>query len=265
MGVIKKLIDSFDQTDAKLAEQKEAVRAMEELGKSKAEVFIRDIALSLLSAGDEKSNKTVPITFVVGSKKEVRAFSSSEVANIGGVVNNALTSFLSGKKENIINGVGNLINSALSIFLGEGEAASDSVEMYYVTTDGLSPVRIDLKSWYYSASASSITSKLEKIVVVVVTKSVIDVSRIDLGTFLYLYRGQFDVDTMTQEQLKTAISEASDVYNVFVERSIACNKISQNRANTPEVVKMQFAKTVGVVNKSSDNEIAFVDDRPKLY
>lgn len=263
MSFIKDAIKSFDQADAKLAEQKEAVRALEELGKAKAEIFIRDINSSLLSAGGDKSNQTVPITFVVASKKEVRAFSSSEVSNVGGVVSGALTSFLSGKKENILNGVGNLINDALTVFLGEGNASSDSIDMYCVATDGLSPVRIDLKSWYYSASAESITKTMEKIIVVVATKSVIDVTRIDLSTFLYLYQGQFDVNTMTGAELKLAIEEAADIYNTFVERSIESKKISQTRANTPEADKEKYAKTVGKVTPSKDVEITFEDERTK--
>lgn len=52
--------------------------------------------------------------------------------------------------------------------------------MYYVAIDGLSPIRVDIKSWYCSVTASSIASKMEKIVVVVATKSIIDITRIDL-------------------------------------------------------------------------------------
>lgn len=49
-------LKKFDQTDAKLEEQKEAVRALKELGRAKPEIFVRDIQTSLLNAGGEKSN-----------------------------------------------------------------------------------------------------------------------------------------------------------------------------------------------------------------
>lgn len=263
MGVIKNAIKQFDNADGKLEEQKEAVRTLEELGRAKAELFIRDIQTNLLTAGEEKSNKTVPITFLVGSKKEVRAFSSSEAGNIGKVVNDALESFLSGKKETIVKGVGNLISSAMGIFLGEGEASSDTIEMYYVATDGLSPVRIDVKAWYYSATAKSITTKMERIVTVVATKSVIDVARIDLGTFLYLYEGQFDVEKMTNKELTIAIEEAANVYNLFVERSVKKGTLSQQRANTPEHEREEFKGTLGSVKTLRDVEIELVDNRPR--
>ncbi|WP_353123728.1 hypothetical protein [Dysgonomonas capnocytophagoides] len=263
MSVIKNAIKSFDATDAKFAEQEEAVKALAELGMAKAEIFIRDIKESLVTAGDEKSNKTVPVTFMVGSKKEVRAFSSSEAGNIGKVVTESLTSFLSGDKKTIISGIGNLASSALNIFLGEGSATSDTIEMYYVATDGLSPVRVDMKAWYHSVIAKSITTKMERVVTVVATKAVIDVTRIDLGTFLYLYQGQFNASEMTMEQLSAAIDAAADVYNKFVERSVKTGTISQQRANTPDKYKEVYQKTLGKPTKVEDIQVTFEDNRPE--
>lgn len=264
MSAIRNAIKSFDATDTKFAEQKEAIQALEQLGTAKAEIFIRDIEKSLLTAGEEKSNKTVPITYMVGSKKEIRAFSSSEAGNIGKVVGDSLTAFLSGDKKTIINGIGNLASSALNIFLGEGEAAADTIEMYYVATDGLSPVRVDMKAWYQSITAKSITTKMERVVTVVATKSVIDVNRIDLGTFLYLYQGQFDASKMTMEQLSAAIDSAADVYNKFVERSVKAGTVSQQRANTPEDDKETYKLSLGKPSKVSDIELSFKDNRPTV-
>lgn len=236
---------------------------MEALGTAKAEIFVRDIQTSLLTAGEERSNKTVPVTFIVGNKKEIRAFSSSEADNIGDVVSRSLTAFLSGNKDTIINGVGNLITNALNIFLGSSEASSDTIEMYYVATDGLSPVRVDIKAWYQSVQAQSIKKKMERVVTVVATKSVIDVNRIDLATFLYLYQGQFDVSKMTQEDLKMAIEAAADIYNTFVERSVRSGVISQQRANTSEADKEIFKNSIGKVAKVKDVMLTFTDNRPK--
>lgn len=264
MSVIKNVIKSFDSTNEKFAEQEEAVKALAELGMAKAEIFIRDIKESLVTAGDEKSNKTVPVTFMVGSKKEVRAFSSSESGNIGKVVTESLTSFLSGDKKTIISGIGNLVSSALNIFLVEGAATSDTIEMYYVATDGLSPVRVDMKAWYHRVIAKSITTKMERVVTVVATKAVIDVTRIDLGTFLYLYQGQFNANEMTMEQLSAAIDAAAEVYNKFVERSVKTGTISQQRANTPEDDKETYKRSLGKPSKVDDIELIFEDKRPRV-
>lgn len=264
MSAIKSAIKSFDATDSKYEEQLEAIRALEALGTAKAEIFVRDIQTSLMTAGQENSNKTVPITFMVASKKEVRAFSASEAGNIGTVVNNSLSAFLGGNKDTIIKGISELISSALNIFLGEGNAESDTIEMYYVATDGLSPVRIDVKSWYQCVTAKSITTKMERVVTVVATKSVIDVNKIDLGTFLYLYQKQLDVSKISQEELYDAIDSAANIYNRFVELSVKAGTIKQNRANTPETDKEMFKNSIGKVTKQKDIELTFNDNRPQL-
>lgn len=263
MALVKDAIKSFDNTEGKLEETLEAVRALEALGTAKAEIFVRDIQQNLQTAGEEKSNKSVPVTFVVGSTKEIRAFASSQTKNIGTVVNNALTAFLNGGKQNIINGIGKLISDAMSVFLGEGEASSDTIETYYVATDGLSPVRVDVKAWYQCVQAKSITSKMERIVTVVATKSIVDVNRIDLGTFLYLYQGQFDVNTMSQEELSSAIAAAASVYNKFVEYSMKTGTIRQQRANTPDTDKELYKNSLGKVRKVRDIVTVFADHRSK--
>lgn len=263
MSAIKTAIQNFDSADEKYDEQLEAVRALEALGSAKAEIFVRDIQTSLLTAGEERSNKTVPVTFMVGSRKEVRAFSSSEAGNIGTVVNDNLASFLNGNKNTIIKGVGHLIGSAMNIFLGEGEATSNTIEMYYVATDGLSPVRIDIKAWFQSVTAKSIQSKMERIVTVVATKSIIDVNRIDLATFLYLYQGQFDVNNMTQDELTKAIDAAANVYNKFLDYSLRAGTISQQRANVSEEEKKNYEESLGKVMHVKDIELKFTDNRTK--
>lgn len=218
MSSIRSVIEKADQSKVAVAEQKDAIRSMEELGKAKAEIFIRDIQASLMTAGEEKSNKTVPVTFMLGSRREVRAFSASEIGNIGTVVSVALKSFLNCDKESIINGLSGAITDAMKRFLGSDEVSSDTIEMYFIATDGLSPVRIDIKAWYYSVTAESIRTSMERITTVVATKSSIDVTRIDLGTFLYLFQHQFGPGIMPAEELEKAVKEVTDIFNIYVER-----------------------------------------------
>lgn len=263
MSTIKNAIRNLDESKEALEEKREAVKALEELGKAKAEIFVRDIQNSLITAGEEKSNKTVPITFMVGNTKEVRAFAAVESKNIGEVVNESLAAFLNGKKETISKGVGNLISNALGIFLGNAEAASDTIESYYVATDGLSPVRIDVRAWYYSVTAQSITQKVEKVITVVATKSVIDVSRIDLGTFLYLYQGQFDANIMSKEELKKALDEASEIYNTFAANCSPKNVLRQSQENDLVDWGKVYEKTLAQVYKPKEQITHIVDIRSK--
>lgn len=252
MSTVRNAIKKIDQAESAAAEQKEAIKALEELGRARAEIFVRDIEKSLMTAGSDSTNKTVPVTYVVGNKKEIRAYSATEVGNIGNLVTSSLNSFLSGGKDSIISGVGNLITGALTTFLGATDAESDTVEMYYVMTDGLAPVRVDLKAWYYSVTATSISTKMERLTTVVATKSVIDVTRIDLGTFNYLFQAQLSAAKMTHEELKEAIKEAAEVYNLFVENSAKKGTLGQQRAATkPEVEAYEKTLAKAVYSRPS--------------
>ena len=104
---------------------------------------------------------------------------------------------------------------------------------------------------------------MERIVTVVATKSIIDVNRIDLATFLYLYQGQFDVNNMTQDELTKAIDAAANVYNKFLDYSLRAGTISQQRANVSEEVREIYKESLGKVNKVKDIEMTFTDNRTK--
>lgn len=253
MSTVQNAIERLDKSGKALEEQKDAIKAMESLGYARAEIFVRDIQASLMTAGEEKSNKTVPITFIVSNIREVRAFSSSEVDNIGKVVSSALSAFLNPpKKEEVAFGVGNTVTKMLEVYLGRAEASSDSIEVYYVATDGICPVRVDIKAWYYSASSSSIRTQMERITTVVATKSVIDVSKIDIGTFLYLYSTQLNAADLTQEELSQALDDAREVYEKFTRKLTEQGKLPTKLSATPQELREQYNRTVGKPKDTKD-------------
>jgi len=214
MSVVKDVINSFDSSDELAQVQKEAVEALAALGNSKAEVFKMEIQESLMSAGNG-TNLTVPVSAVLRSLVDVRAYSSTESGHIGDVVKNALSSFIKGTSESIIDGLGSLISETLSVFLGSASASTGTIEEYYVATEGLSIVRVDMKAWYLNVSSSSIKQKMERITAVVAVKSVVDLAKIDFSTFLNLYQQQLLESGMDRQQLKDALQEAKDIYNDF--------------------------------------------------
>lgn len=219
MSGVKNVIDSFDSSDEIAQVQKEAVEALASLGRSKAEVFKMEIEESLKSAGNG-SNLTVPVSSILRSLIDVRAYSSSESGHIGNVVKNALGAFIGGTQESVIDGVGSLISDVLNIFLGKASASSGSIEEYYVATEGLSIIRIDIKAWYLNVSSQSIKTKMERIVSVVAIKSVVDLTRIDFSTFLYLYQEQLAGSGMDGQQLAEALAQAKKIYKDYSDMNL---------------------------------------------
>ena len=214
MSLVKDVINNFDSSDELAKVQKEAIEALAALGNSKADVYKMEIQESLASAGNG-TNLTIPVSAVLSSLSDVRAFSSSESDNIGNVVKNALSSFIKGSSKSIIGGIGSLISDTMSIFLGKSSASTGTTEEYYIAIEGLSIIRIDMKAWYLNVSSSSIKSKMERIAAVVAVKSVVDLAKIDFSTFLNLYQQQLLETGMNKQQLSEALNSAKEIYKDF--------------------------------------------------
>lgn len=230
MGAIKNVIKSIDGTDELANSQKEIIETLSKLAEAKAETFGFQIRESLQSAGGP-SNATVPISSIISSTKEIRAFSSSEVANIGGEVMSAFKSFTSGTAESILTGVGTLIGTAIGRLLGEGVVETGTKEDYYVMTDGISVIRIDIKAWYQSVTTKSLRDKMEKISAIVAVKSVVNLAKLDFSTFLYFYQNQLKKSNMTTSEVVAAIAEAKQIYQEFKD-------VHKNLAYTPSMLNV---------------------------
>ncbi|MGB5025061.1 MAG: hypothetical protein WBO44_06915 [Saprospiraceae bacterium] len=216
MAFIRDVIKSFDASDELGKVQREAVEALAELGLSKAKNFELEITEKLQNAGSG-SNLTIPVTAVIRSLSDVRAYSASSAQYIGETVKKALKSFIKGTSEDIIGGVGEIMSGVISVFLGESAASSGEVSEYYVTTEGLSIVRIDMKAWYLNVSSKSIFEKMERVTAVVAVKSVVDLKKLDFATFLNLYQDMLNQTKLTTEQIKLALEQAKLIYKDFNE------------------------------------------------
>ena len=216
MGAIRNLIESFDNSKELGQAQREIVENLARLAESKAEFFDLQISTNLRTAGSP-DNQTVPVEAVLNSETYTHAISSDTVAKIGDTVKSALKSFCSGGKEEILNGVGNLITDALTIFLGSGGASTGTKKQYYILTEGWSVVRVDLMAWYLEVQAQSIRNAMQKATAFVVVKSAVDLSKIRFNTFLNIYRSQLASMKLKDDQINTALDEAKNIYDRFHE------------------------------------------------
>ncbi|MCM1246414.1 MAG: hypothetical protein NC293_12300 [Roseburia sp.] len=136
------------------------------------------------------------------------------MSDIKKTVGGSVDSFLNGGSD-VVKGIGKMLSGALTAFLGEGVASSDKIEKYFVLTEGISIIRFDVKAWYHSVESKSIRTKMEKIVCVVGTKSIVDFSKIDLSTFIYFYQKQLIQSGMSASDLKKEIENVKNIYNEF--------------------------------------------------
>ena len=56
---------------------------------------------------------------------------------------------------------------------------------------------------------------MERISAFVAVKSTVDLTKIDFNTFLYLYQNQLTAAHLDKNQVKQALQEAKEIYQVF--------------------------------------------------
>jgi hypothetical protein len=215
MGAIRNVINGFDASSEVGKTQRELVENLAKLAESKAQFFELEVSTGLRTAGSP-DNQTVPVEAVLNSVTQTHAYASDSAGKIGDTVKAALKSFVTGSKTEILDGVGNLISDALTIFLGSGSASESTLKQYYVMTEGFSVVRVDLRAWYLDVEATSIKTKVQKATAFVAVKSTVDLAKIRFNTFLNLYQNQLASMKLTDNQITTALSEAQKIYQQFV-------------------------------------------------
>jgi hypothetical protein len=214
MASIGNIIKQFDGSDELAQTQREVVESLSKLGEAKAEYFDLTLKEELRTAG-ESENATVPISSILASTRQVRAYSSADAGHIADEIKAALAGFVQGTPAGVLDGVGQLMTSALTVFLGQASASTGTVSDYYVLTAGLSVLRVDLKAWYLNVTAKSIYQKMERVSAFVAIKSVVDLSKLDFSTFLFLYQQQLFNGKVPDADIKQAIAIAKAIHKEF--------------------------------------------------
>ncbi len=214
MSQIRSIVESFDNTAETGRIQRELVENLAKLAESKAAFFELQISTNLRTAGSP-DNQTVPVEAVISSMTQTHAFTSDSAGHIADTVTKALKGFCTGSKDEIINGVGSLITEALTVFLGSGSAETDTLKQYYIMTEGLSIVRVDLMAWYLSVEATGIKEKIQKASAFSATKSAVDITKIKFNTFLNIYQRQLNSMNLNESQIGEALDEAKKIYQKF--------------------------------------------------
>lgn len=215
MGKPRDIVNQLDPSNEVQAGLKQTIEALMKLGEAKANIFDMEIKESIRTSGTEE-NKKIPVEAIVDDTQEIRSLTKEEAKNIGNVVKSALTDFINGGTDGIINGVSNLISSGLETFLGAGTSESREMQKYYVVREGLSLVRLDIRSWYLNTTTQGIKELMEQIVVVKAVKSIVDLSQINVSTFIYFYQQQMNAAGMSYDEVIQELEQVKKIQEIFV-------------------------------------------------
>lgn len=211
MAVVKSAVEALDVSDEMSKTQKELLSTLNSLAETKAQLFQKQLDEEILGAASG-GNKTVPVSSIVGWTSIVRVLAHNKPNDIGGTVRTSLAKFLSGTASGVLDGVANVMTEALSGFFGESVASSSMLEQYYVLTEGVSVLRVDIKAWYQQVEATGLRESVESICVVAAKKSTVDLSRIDLATLLFIYKNLLEQGKAGADVIEDAITQAQQIW-----------------------------------------------------
>lgn len=212
MSVLSDAIKALDPRPDKTKELTLALELLSELSASKVREFTEEVATSYRTAGTNE-NRTAPITTIVASHSEYRAYIKQDVGKIVTEVTDAVKKFVSGGSDNIISGIADLVTAGLTVILGAGQASQQEMRSYYITVQARALVRYDVLAWRRVVEATAITSQIESCLALYASKASIDVAKLDLNTFLLAYNDQLTKMGFTEKETLELIEYAETVYN----------------------------------------------------
>lgn len=207
--------------------QKETLNLLFQLATAQGEKFERTISESIRTAGTSENAK-LPIESVIATEREIYVMDSVDsskiketVKSIVGVIakdsneDTASSESKAGakpgakegaKKDSIADMVGNVVSG----LLGASSGSNSERTKYLVYTENMCVMRLDVHVWIWEIEASSLLRKsMQRIVVLSLFKSAVDVSKLKLNTFLSLYGNQLSA--------QNASAQLEDAKKVFVQ------------------------------------------------
>ncbi len=213
-------VESIGGDDAVKTWLQNELKILTELAESKAEFLELQLLTSLRTAGST-DNLTVPVESVIESTSHTFASAKSGLDDSLNKIPKTVQSFINGISKgdpsDIVTGICDNVGTALAIFLGTGSASTNTDKWYYVYTEGLSIVRIDIYAWYRDIEAAGLQSKVEKAGAFSMTKSIVNISKLHFNTFLNLYQKQLKSQTLPPSTIEEEIKKAKSIMDCFKE------------------------------------------------
>ncbi|MEL6803937.1 MAG: hypothetical protein AAFO91_09175, partial [Bacteroidota bacterium] len=125
MAQLKNLITGFSDSPKKKEEIALTLNLLYELAESKNTIFNNEIIDSLKAAGKEEEY-TVPISNIIQQTSGIRAYTSSDSANVVKQAISGVKSIIKGGGDNIADGIGTILGAFINTFFASG--AGEEIE-----------------------------------------------------------------------------------------------------------------------------------------
>jgi hypothetical protein len=211
VSVLKKAIEAVDPAPDKRSDLTAMLGLITELAEQKVKQFSLEINASLGNAGTPE-NRTLPVTAIVSSHTEYRAFVRSDARLIPDVVTAAVQSFFGGDAASVVEGVKSLVITAVDGILGGGEATQGEKSVYFIGVENFAIVRYDVRFWSRTITAKGLSQHIESVLAVAAFKSSVDVQKLDFNTFMLFYGEQLKKLGMPDDEAAQLLTRAQEAF-----------------------------------------------------
>lgn len=218
-----------EKAKAEQQDIQEALDILVKLAESKTETFAAEIIASLKD-GKLNDDLTVPITKVLASVQDTRAYVKDSSGDLVKSVTEAFEAMFNGNGK-IATAVGEIITSGIEAILGAGEGIEKTHKCYYIVVEYPALIRYDISCWGRNIRATGcLSTLLTSAISYTAYKSAVDVSKLDFNTFIAAYAGVLNKAFGGDEsEIKKMIAEAKEIFDMFKDQALV---------DTDELVKL---------------------------
>ena len=253
MAFLRNAINNLDPKKDKKTELTLALNLLTELSESKVREFEREIIADYRLAGTNESF-TIPIKASIATQSEYRAYVKDDAGKIATEVADAIKKFVDGGADNIITGIADLVTTGLTAILGGGQAIQQEMKSYFVTAQEYGLVRYDIRAWRRIIEAEGITSEIEACLALYASKASVDVTKLDLNTFLLLYSNQLHKMGIDESDTLEYLRKAEEIYHKLIESN---NKSNNNGIMAQNSSSPSMSSSIILANPFSPGNLVF--------
>lgn len=211
MGAIRKAIDAINPVADQRKEIEQQLDTLAELAETKANLFDATLRDDILNAGTD-ANRSVPVASIIGHNKWTHAYHATHADKITSEVTDSLNMLITGEKNKSFDAVKQLLSTAMTAFLGEGQGSDFKQYSYYVLSIGQSLLRVDTYAWSRDVTAAALTSVVQKVAAFVGYTSVVDMGKLPFSTFYFYYSQQLNAGGLPAEQVERELERVRRLY-----------------------------------------------------
>ena len=215
MGSIKNILSDQSSASENRELMDEYVSNLEEIATLRAEILKSNMEKRLGDAG-KNGNQEIAIRKILAQDFQVHAVSEKRFNDsLVDTLTEVIGGFLDGVQQNVLDSAHNLLRKATADFFGGASGSIEEDTGFFVTTDGLSIVRIDYAMWRKEVKAFDFLVDTEEVAAFVWAKSTIETEEVDFETFLSAYKNFLNPSNDPAIDLEDEISRAQSLYEQF--------------------------------------------------